>query len=388
VLDSLASSAVVFDAAFSPSSWTLPSHASMFTGRRPFALNTGWNTPLDDRDPTLAERFADAGYATGGFVANLLYTTYESGLSRGFHHYDDHRISAKQVLLTSSPFRNRRTHDLLTARSMAEFRRAIDVLGNMRVRPNISSDRKRAPEVVAEFLDWQSTRDRPFFAFLNLFDAHEPYDAPGPWRTDQASGPTPRDFYDGSIARLDAQIGVLLDSLRRRGVLDNTIVVITSDHGEQFGEHGLRSHGNSLYIQTIHVPLVMLLPDGAGAGRRVRTPVSLTDIGATLLQLARLDQGGFPGRSMQWPDSTDGETAGAPVIMEVRGTGDRVRRDPTFFGPMISVIRGPWHLIRRGDGLEELFDIKADPDEIVDLVSSPAHAGTRDSLAAILDRVR
>lgn len=386
VLDSLASSSIVFDAAFSPSSWTLPSHGSMFTGRTPFELNAAWNAPLDGRHPALAEHFQSGGYATGGFVANLLYTTYESGLSRGFQHYDDYRTSPRQILLTSSPFRNRLTHDILTARSWAELRDAMGGFVRTQVRRNANNDRKRAPEVFAEFLDWQATRDRPFFAFLNFFDAHEPYDAPGPWRSNPASGPTSEDYYDGAIARLDAQIGILLDSLRSRGVLDNTILVVTADHGEQFGEHGLESHGNSLYTQVVHVPLVVLLPNAEGAGRRVRDAVSLTDLGRTLLELANVDGADFPGRSLL-PLVRDPAASGFPVTSEERGLGDIEPRDPTFFGPMRAVFSGDWHLIRRGDGRQELYNFREDPDEVVDLVSSAVHADARDSMSTLLDRV-
>src|SRR5205085_8095982 len=101
------------------------------------------------------------------------------------------------------------------------------------------------------------------------------------------------------IASLDHHVGLLLDELERRGVLDNTLVIITSDHGEHFGEHNLLLHGNSLYRDLLHVPLVVIAPGRVPAGRRVKEFVSLRDLPATVLDLLRLEgRGWFPGRSL------------------------------------------------------------------------------------------
>jgi arylsulfatase A-like enzyme len=380
-LDRLASQSVVFDRAFAPSSWTLSSHASMFTGRDPFAIDAGWEVPLGTRVPLLAEHFRDAGYATGGFVANLLYTQYESGIARGFQHYEDHHASARQIALTSNFMQLPIVHDLLVSRSLSA---AWTVLRQLNFRPRRSTykSRKWSPEVVGDFLDWESRTDRPFFAFLNLFDAHGPYSVAEPWGSRFAADPTAEDRYDGAIALMDAQVGVLVNALRQRGVLENTIIVVASDHGEQFGEHGLDSHGNSLYAQVTHVPLMVRLPERANAGVRVDEAVSLTDLGATLLELTRTPANDFPGTSLVALLS-GADSLGVPAISEVAGTDDDTF-EPTFMGPMRAIAMHRWHLIRRGDGQEQLFDLQRDPDERIDLSPNPHYAALRDSLRTFL----
>ena len=125
------------------------------------------------------------------------------------------------------------------------------------------------------------------------------------------------DAYDGTVAYLDDQLGKLFDSLRRDGVLDNTIVVVTGDHGEEFGEHGLYSHGNSLYLPSVHVPLVVVWPKEVPAGRRVAEPVTLRDLPATMAQMSRLSFS-FPGKSLArfWSDRDDGNPE-SPLLSEV-----------------------------------------------------------------------
>jgi arylsulfatase A-like enzyme len=385
VLDSVAQSATVFDAAYAPSSWTLPSHASMFTGELPFRTGTDWRDPFDRRLPVLAERFQSAGYATGGFVANLAYTHYESGLSRGFQRYVDHRATIRQVLMTSEIAQVPMVHEFRFASS---WHARLASLKRFELRRELFSymPRKRAPEVVSEFLEWEAETNRPFFAFLNFFDAHEPYGTPGPWRKAQSGSPTPMDRYDGGIWRIDASLGVLFSALRERGVLDRTIIVITSDHGDQFDEHGLNGHGNSLYAQLLRVPLVIRPVDHGGEGVRVPDAVSLRDIGATLLELAGIGAGDFPGRSLA-PALHGQPIAGSPVVSEFGGLRqfDATLAEETFLR-MRSIATDEWHLIRREDGREELFDVRTDPDEASDLAGEPAHAAVRDSLRHTLRR--
>ena len=165
-----------------------------------------------------------------------------------------------------------------------------------------AGNRKPATVVNREFLDWLSRRrqpERPFFAFLNFFDVHYPYKLPDGgfhrfgrklrtqremdlienWRTVEKSGLSAqeiafmRDSYDDCIADLDEQLGRLIDELERRGVLDRTWLIVTSDHGESFGEqHGLFTHGTSLYQPQLHVPLVIVPPAESGSGAGTGSP--------------------------------------------------------------------------------------------------------------------
>jgi hypothetical protein len=272
-LERLAERGVVFEQAISTAPWTLPSHAAMFTGRYHHELSVGWVRALDDTYPTLAEVLAARGYVTGGFVANTLYCGEQSGLSRGFVHYDDFSTTSLGELIQSSTLG--RDFSLLEwPEPIRNFR--FEVTG------------KRAWKVNHDFLEWvDQAGDRPFFAFLNYMDAHEPYLPPEPFTrlfsdkrprsafVEDEDRYTPEELadlmaaYDGGIAYVDHEIGRVLEDLERRGKLANTIVVVTSDHGEEFGEHGYVSHSNSLHIQGIHVPLIVVVPGGEASGTRI-----------------------------------------------------------------------------------------------------------------------
>lgn len=384
-LEELARRGVKFEWAIATAPWTAPSHASMFTGRWPHELTIGWKTPLDPSHPTLAEALRQHGYATGGFVANTRYCSYETGLTRGFTHYQDHPMSFGEIVISSSLGR------LITnSPNLLQFTGCNDLLS-----------RKTAEDINEAFLDWQSSQDgRPFFAFLNYYDAHEPYMPPSPFDTmfgpERPRGPfvheanrgwrpdkwtlSPEelqaelDAYEGAIAYIDHQIGLLLDELERRGILDNTLIIVTADHGEQFGEHGLFGHINSLYMQLLHVPLVMSYPSGIPAGLSVSEPVSLRDLSATVMDMLKLnDQSPFPGASLarHW-NLRDGIQSSEKnrLLSEIkRGF---VERDfyPVAKGDMKSLVFDRYHYILNGDGSEELYDFKKDPLEQIDLAGS------------------
>jgi arylsulfatase A-like enzyme len=351
-LDHWAKTGVVFDFAVAPSSWTLPSHAAIFTGRSHRDLNVDWFTGLDDRWPTLAERFQAMGYRTGGFVANWVYTTRQSGLGRGFDHYDDMQRSMRQGLLYSMP------GQLIVALRGKRF--------NLRLFNGYRQAARRwAPEITDRFLAW-SNRDaeRPFFAFLNYFDAHAPYK---PLPTSLRFGPPKagETQYNILIHQLDKDLGRLLTELDRRGLLSNTLVMITADHGELFGEHGLSGHGNSLYLPLIHVPLMVLWPGVVPADVRVSSPVGLVDLPTTIAALVQMEASDLPGRPLQscWVASGCGFRTADTLAAAVRGNPDAGPGDPVIRGPMVSLISGGLQYIRNGDGSEELYDIARDSSE-------------------------
>jgi arylsulfatase A-like enzyme len=183
------------------------------------------------------------------------------------------------------------------------------------------------------------------------------------------------DRYDSSIAYLDHELGLLFDELESRGLLDNTLVVITSDHGEQFGEHGLTHHGNSLYTSLLHVPLVLVPPASSGIaharGRR-EEPVSLRDLPATILDVVDAE-GGLPGRSLLagWPMPGTDPTAAGVVLSSV--SPENVEENgPLEPGQTISLIAGNFHYIRTPSGTEMLYDLSADPEESVNLAELPS----------------
>jgi arylsulfatase A-like enzyme len=394
-LTEFARQGVVFENAFSTAPWTLPSHASIFTGRYPYELSADWRQPLDRSQPVLADAFRKAGYRTGGFVANLEYTSHETGLARGFIHYEDWPVTPGRVASESSL--------------------GLFVVNNPGVRRLTGFfeplTRRWAGDIEQQFLRWVRRTDdsrRPFFAFLNLYDAHEPYLPPQPYRAKfgaeearerklqfvKANGAfrsptdelTPdemeqeRRAYDGGIAYIDAVIADLMRSLAASHQLDSTIVVITADHGEHLGEFGLRSHGVGLYPQALHVPLLIVDPRSKTRGERVDSAVTLRDVAATILDLAGLPSGGIPGRSLA-PHGTQsvGTASPSPVLSEVWPPANPAPSLPVDYGYMRSLVVWPHQLIRRGDGKEEMLDLSASDTSIatdgVSLGARPLLAG-------------
>ncbi len=385
-LDRFAMRGIIFDNAIATAPWTLPSHGSMFTGRFPHEMSADWQVPLDETYPTLAEVLAERGYLTAGFVANTFYGSYEHGLDRGFAHYEDYTVGLGQMLNSSSLgfliFAGRPGFS-------ANFFRGI--IGNFEF-----LGRKKADDITGDVLSWlDENEDRPFFAFVNYFDAHWPYTPPAEFRrqfgvTERPLGlgrnarrrtgideaelrredkPSSYDknAYDAAIASQDRELGELFDELERRRFLDNTLVIITSDHGEQLGEHGLFAHGNSLYMPLIHVPLVISFPGRVPEGRRVARFATLRSLPATVLDLVRArDEQRIPGTSLaaMWSDPA---ARGDPLLSEVRKGINTARHVPVTKGDMKSLIESAHHYIRNGDGREELYDLTTDPAELTDL---------------------
>jgi arylsulfatase A-like enzyme len=360
----------------------------MMTGRWPHELSTGINRPLDRTYRTLAEVLAARGYATGGFVANATYCGAETGLDRGFEHYEDHPLSVVDVVWTTAIGQR-----LLLQGPLQPERRA-------RGNPN-DYHRKDASQVRRRVIDWVGHQgDRPFFAFVNLYDAHDPYLPPSDCTRRFTTGPgsveevkvlerwfisdkntlSPEqiqftlDSYDEGIAYLDDQVGRLLDDLERAGKGDDTLVIITADHGEHLGEHGLYGHASSLYDSEIHVPLLVLLPKGSHAGRTVAGQVSLRDLAATVADVTGLGTGTFPGSSLTRHWRSSGTPDDVPSLSEVDAPvmgAPNQGRSPVFRGPMQAVATGDYVYIHNGDGKEQLFEIRSDSGQSRDLATAP-----------------
>lgn len=339
-LERWAGSATVFEHGYSAAAWTLPGVGSILTGLYPSQHGAGVSGPtkMHDDVPRLAELVAAEGYATGA-VANVSFLSENFGLDRGFEHYD--------------------------------FDPAGDVNGT-----------RRADENVDRALEWLANRDdRPWLFMLHLFDAHRHYDAPEPARgrfTEQyADGYDPDtlddlesrleaerrgdlDFhvaaYDEEILWLDMQLDRFFGELERRGQLDDTLVVLTGDHGEAFREHDAIAHGGSLHNEVIRVPFVIWEPGRQARGRHPG-PVSTVDIVPTVLAAI----GAAPT-----------ETAGIDLLPIVRGEELPARAlfaQNRFYNTDLSaLIRWPTKLIvDHQDNRRMLYDLESDPGELVDL---------------------
>jgi arylsulfatase A-like enzyme len=389
----LARRAIRFEQARSTAPWTLPSHASMFTGKWPHDFKVSETVPLDSTYLTLAEFLSGRGFATGGFVANAFFCNAWYGLGRGFEHYEDFYGDEIVVSLTETLHCSRLGHGLL---AMTGHPLLVD------------HPRKDAARINRDFLNWHvTTQGKPFFAFLNYFDAHAPFVPPDGFERRFAPRPLSpaekttlidwdkrtrdkiskqdavlaRDAYDDCIAYIDQQLGVLIEELERRGVLDRTLVIITSDHGESMGEHGFFGHGKSLYNQELHVPLLIIPPGGLSAGLSVPTPVSLRDIPATVADLVGAGKDSpFDGRSLArlWGPRRLKRSANSGAVLSEVSLWQKVTNKtdipPAWRGRMSSLVADGKTYIRCANKTEELFDVEDDPGQLHDLAGAPVLA--------------
>jgi arylsulfatase A-like enzyme len=424
-LDELARGGVRFDTARAAASWTLPSHASMFTGQWPHRLSVDWDRGLDDSFPTLAEYLARRGYATAGLVANTYYCNARYGLDRGFARYED--------------FHENQTISLYEAvRCTSLGKCLLGLMGySMDFAPGEKDSRKTAAMMNNDALQWLAQRPsgRPFFLFLNYYDAHSPFVPPveaskrfglcalprseqvkmlkraheinqekEPSKIEAAERARIQqqainilvDGYDSSIAYLDDQIGRLFDELRRQGLLENTLVIVTSDHGEHIQERGFSGHGLSLYRRELHVPLLVFPPRAVPSRRVVAEPVNLRELPATVVDLLGLAHGSeppFPGRSLARFFQPGHSVTGSliePVLSQVehQTTIPPLPWVPASLGSVKALTTEKEVYIRNGDGREELYDRLNDPFEQKNLITGdqePASVmGHRESLERLL----
>lgn len=371
-LKRIASEGVMFENAYAASSWTLTSHASLFTGRWPYEHKADGGRYLDETYPTIAEALTERGYRTGAFNGNFETVTSHWGFARGFLHFEDYYQTLPQLAVSS-----------VYGRFMEYY--VFHKVFNM----EFSIDRRWGPSVNQSALDWiDQDDDTPFFAFVNYYDAHAPYisperakfsNLPNPgglvntdWTTaDIYNSKTPEqaqgeiDAYDGGIYYTDQQIDALLKELESRGKLDNTIVVITSDHGELFGEHGLWEHHNSLYKPVIHVPLIVWYPKSAPQNMRIDTPVSNTFIPAMLLDmLGEPEQTAFrgPPLSQLWADPAAAADFPDPIA-EMAESSWVNPHHLSIRGDMVTVLSPEWQFIAHEFNGIELYNLNDDPDQ-------------------------
>ena len=343
-LDALAAAGVRFERAYSTAPWTLPSVATMLTGRLPSAH--GVDRPervLDPEADSILRRLSERGWTTVGITSNALAGS-RNGLDAHFNRFDE--SEAQGHLHVSTP---------------------------------------GLVERVQETLDELAAGDRPWLVFVLLFDPHYQYqrhpdvgyaaDRAGritgaesyrelrEMELDAEEAALLRDIYDEEVRFTDAGIGAMVAHLDRLGLGDRSHVVVTADHGEEFLERGWLGHTVSLYDELVRVPLVLRGP-GLAPGTVVAEPVSLVELGPALLELAAgvdaetrlaaLASGRRP------PD-------GAPVLMEVDFEATRLDRKNVR---MTGIVRGRWKLVRdEKEGALHLYDLAADPAELDDLAA-------------------
>jgi arylsulfatase A-like enzyme len=362
-LDRVAEESVVFESAFTVMSHTLPAHISLVTGVHPAThqvLSNGWR--YEGPYPTLGERLRRAGYETAAFVSGFPLP-HGSGFERGFDTYRDTFLGGRRRLSIDGEVTNRRA------------------------------------------IVWlRQQGGRPFFLVVHYFDTHQPYtwplDDPPPFTVDDVlrtrldelaiSGRTTKDVshrqleldgrpvplpeavnaYDNLIWRVDRLIEGICAELARLGLREDTLLIVTSDHGEGLGQHSYFSHGLYLYEEQLRIPLIVRAPAAAGwEPRRIRSTVSLLDVAPTVLELAGLPlEGLLHGRSLRLLVESPGLEAERRIVAQRREFPEDIRETrEARFAPDTSLhaVRGddPLKYLRTGDGAEELYDLGADPYE-------------------------
>lgn len=349
-LDELAGDSLVFERAFSQSSATMLSMPSMFLGRNPGSISWMKKLRVEPRpgQRLLAERLGELGYRTG-IVFSKYVPKYIPSIQEGF----EFRALASTVTKKSSWY---------SGRAGAAVTHAIDFLGED-----------------ADFPD----SDVPFFLTVYIPDPHHPYDEHGFGIDDFGKGPEAR--YDQEIAFSDRHIGFLAGFLIYSGLWEDTIFIVTSDHGEEFGEHGGTKHASTCYRESTHVPLLVHVP--GIESRRVKQPVALTDIVPTVLELvgAQDAESELDGQSLLVPALKPELTSSerpihCSVISQRAKQGHFLRR---------AVRAGKWLLVHEMiSGAYELYDTQSDPAEAHDMYAKmaddPAIAALRTTLARTL----
>jgi arylsulfatase A-like enzyme/Tfp pilus assembly protein PilF len=344
-LDGIARDGVAFTRAYSHVPLTTASHTTILTGTYPqFNHVNDFGVPLSVRLPYLPDLLHQHGYHTGAFVGSLILDPLDGtapGFDRGFDVYD-------------ANFHLRRQ-------------------GTDRY----TSVERRAAVVVEHALGWLShLEDGPFFLWVHLYDAHDPYDPPPPFKAKYASQP-----YDGEIAYADSVLGKLFTELRKHGLFDETMIAVMADHGESLGAHGENTHGIFLYDETLHVPLLIKLPLQHSGGKKVEIRAGLVDVAPTLLAAAGFDV----------PSTMQGESLLRLMKPGAVAAEDRPAYAETDY-PHRAFGWSALRALREGKYLyvqapeQELYNQSTDPAEVHNLASgSTAVAGT---LAGKLDDFR
>jgi len=359
-LDALAQAGVRFEECYTPVSWTKPSVASLMTSLYPGqhgAVRGG--DILPEEVVTLAELFREAGWNTAGFVTNPhLKSIFNYNQSFDFFNDSLTRDKIFEIAIREVPF-----YPIIRTLSGKTF----DL-----------TDRDRADLLNRKVFSWlELNQEGDFFVYLHYMDPHAPYDPPGKYKGifravpgDEASRAV--SLYDGEIRFVDNAIGELIDRLRILGIYERTAIIVTSDHGEAFGEHGDFGHGHTIYQDQLHVPLIIKYPSSSSA-MVVYEPVSTLDILPTLLDLimrpaAAVGVGVILTRMMEEKEPVSGDESDLYFDLEnFNGSAviSGVIKDGRW--KYIRTGKSPLRLVKPGGG-EELYDLEADPGETNNLL--------------------
>lgn len=322
-IDALAADGIRFERAFTAVPVTLPSHTAIMTGTFPMlsGMHDFGGNKLNPQQPTLASVLKQAGYQTGAVVASAVLDS-RFGLNQGFDFYYDHFDFSR-----------------LDEKNLDEMERPGNLVADLT-------------------LDWLSRNwQNRFFLWMHLYDPHYPYNPPAPYSREYADRP-----YDGEIAFADEQVGRLIHFLKEKNLYENSIIVLSGDHGESLGEHGEKTHGFFIYNATMHVPLIIHLP-GNLAGLTLSNPVSLVDLMPAILASLGID--------------VPRQVQGTNLLSDLQRSPET--RDRDLYGEtFLPRIHFDWSELRGAENTKyhfidapkpELYDLSKDPGEIHNLFS-------------------
>jgi arylsulfatase A-like enzyme len=414
-IDQLASQGVLFENAISPTPWSLPSHISLLTGRYQFEhgiadipamSGLGLQHPPMNGFTTIGEVLEKHGYRTAAFSANRVNFTANLGFQRGFQHFEDYFQSPADAFVRTVYGREfSRIYLNRTERSKVKrllrwigFNSLLDKSDEGSIKQlGALGVQKRADAVNDELLRWidHGGHSHPFFAFLNYIDVHHPYGGPAwfdrPWK-----GSAVNDQYDSGVKYVDDRVGDLMRELQKRDLDRNTLVVITSDHGESLGEHHIAFHGESLYREQVQVPLIFCFPGHVPAGARITSLVSNASIPATALGLLKFS----PVADFQRP-AIDGLWEGShtdnqnDILSEVAQLYPASEEDVasqkvvpvSMDGPMKALTTPDWQLIEHSKFGNQLYNYAGDAAETHDRFWSSRSQSTAGDLLIKLQTV-
>lgn len=401
-LDRFADRSTVYTRAVANSPWTLPSHASFFTGKYPSQHGATQLTPyLEEEHETLAQILKTEGYSTACFTCNSWVTQY-TGLNRGFDHYQNFFGSLPDADFLSGIWRK-----IMDSR----FRSWGDKIvswGNKIYEKMINKENNKqwTPEAIDSALDFLQDNDEPYFLFLNLMDPHLPYNPPKKYWQSFMGDLKPQDLcqnskefnsnskdiddhqldllsrlYEAEVRYMDVQLKELLTVLED----SNTLVIITSDHGENLGEHQLLGHEFCIYDTLLKVPLLVSYPEESSGGRgegkqkEIKSPVDLRQLFPTILAAAGIESSSYQGATDQLPNQDRHQSQKRPIYSEYFRPKIELTQmrqiDPQFSDPevetnMKAVRSDSWKYIwyEKEEATDKLFNLEQDPQERTNLL--------------------
>jgi arylsulfatase A-like enzyme len=426
-LEEFAEEATTYEEAVAPAPWTLPVHASLFTGLYPSEHNATQENPYLEGATTLAETLSAAGYDTACYSSNAWITPY-THLTDGFDDQDNFfQIMPGEFLSGPLATAWKAMNDNDRLRSVADW---LVKAGN-KIHEHLASGGggdTKTPAVIDSTMEFIEDSEGPFFQFINLMDAHLPYHPPEEYAEEFAPGVDSTEvcqnskeynsgardiddeewdaiegLYDAEIRHIDDQLNRLFGWLKSRGLWDDTLVVVCADHGELHGEHDLYGHEFCIYDPLVNVPLMVKHPDLEAGERDAETQVELVDLYHTVLDHAGVSaaDGGveFDGTrsllSADYRDFAEGEFAFVeyhqPVVelrqLEGKAAEAGIELDPDsrFYSRMRAARRPDGKYIRNERIPDEAYRLDGDPNETENVLAGDGEGGSADEVIASVE---